>query len=209
MKRLFCIALICIMLCGMCSCGNSKNGTKQTEESVAAHETKIVNAVESIINNASKVYTADWETYQKLSDAETAYNELEEHLKERITNYDKLILAWKKYFYYDCSDSALERTKTSLKAQLNDPSSLQIHYMRVEIYYDTNKEKPVLASISLDYSAKNGFGGAVRSNWYSYYAVTKTENDNFIFSSISSYRDFNEKKEELGAILIHASDLDN
>lgn len=175
MKRFICIFLIGIMMCSLVACdfSTNTNTTPQLspEEIKKQEDERKVKNVEDLIDDIGSVGDSTFTTKDKIEKAEKAYDELDENLKSRVSNYDKIATAWKRFAYYEVYNGAKSKALYTLKSKLKDPASLQLHSTQIIVFYDANEENPAIVSVEMDYSANNSFGGAVRNDWKEVYEV--------------------------------------
>lgn len=212
MKKILLLLLAVVLMASMFSCDGNSNVDKideptlTTEEIKAQEDDEKVKNVIDLIDAASSVYNSDYTTKEKIQKAEDAYEKLEEQLKQRVTNYDKLARAWKHYdFYYTCW-SAKFSAEFDLKSRLKNPDSLQINSSKVEICYDATLTKQLAVHVMLDYSAQNGFGGYNRDTMD--YTVEIRENGALDSKEIGLLDFYNIKDENNGKIITYAGALD-
>ena len=187
--------------------GNEENGTTLSEEEIKAQEEyEKVKAVMNLIEEASSVFDSSYDTEEKIQTAENEYKKLDEHLKARVTNYDKLETAWKHYNYFSIYDAAKLRAESVLRSRLKNPSSLQVNSTAILICYDSTLTKQLAVHVEMNYSAQNGFGGYNRDTFL--YTVKISETGRLESEEIGLLDFYNIEDENNGEIVRSIYDLD-
>lgn len=180
MKKSITVVLLCLTLCVLIGCSSSSNTETPTspmettstftetttlspEESQKQKNEADINEVKiliEVINFSTDASTMEWQ----ISRAEQAYNELDDSLKEKIDNYSRISTAWKKYQYKYIEEHTKKYMTSLITGALKDPDSFKETFSYVSIYYDENKETPLLVFGKMSFTATNSFGGRVKDS---------------------------------------------
>ena len=188
MKKFFCIFLLCVITVSMISCQNN-NSSNLPDVQVTEPQKDRVKEVEDLIKDALSatafgIAEEDYESCKKtVEKAEEAYNKLTQNEKDTLGEENKYILTWSRQILNIATARkvATEKAQNKIKKNLINPNSMQVNDTDCYIYYDKNTKAPVVVSITIDFSAQNGFGGYHRDTDYFYY---KLNNDGSIYQEI-------------------------
>ena len=169
MKKLISILLIIIVMFSLVAC-NTEPQLSPEEIQKQIEEEKVQN-VEDLIDSIVHKLSPDYLT--TIQAAQSAYDELDDNLKELVNNYEKLIRAQKIYKWNNIQKNAISKATSELRSELKYPPSLTKNNEIAIIFYDKNLENPLFVQVSISYSAMNSFGGYKNGHWFSYFEVTE------------------------------------
>ena len=129
-------------------------------------------------------------TTVELPNKQDMFNQIDEYKAQaKFTSAIELYRQMKEYDYISDKDLEFyenqyvinsficcwaESTISYLKEDLKDPHSLVVYGIKTEMLDDGKERDDVVITVTLDYGAKNSFGGMVRDNYTRHYNVSVT-----------------------------------
>lgn len=206
MKKIICILLTFIMLCGLVACGNNAKSTEEAtlspEEIKQQEDLARIENVKKLIEELDSISDASYDSEQKILEAEQAYNELDDSLKKQVDNYEKIAKVKKIYEYFHYCEIAKSKAVSSIKSNLKNPGSYEEVFGYSIMYYDAEIKTPLLVAVKITYSATNSFGGRLQEKYQIFYEIKGGK-----LSSAKPYVDLKSRVNELGAVEIDIFDL--
>ena len=196
MKKVYVIGviLLCMMLLlgTLISCGPSEKEQEalrkqQQEQEEKEKQEQEIRRVQSLIDDIplesyNATITGIYTLIVKAEEAEEAYNNLSENLKNQISNYDRIEKA-KAIFEFDkWEDRAVGKLELAIKASLINASSYEPYSSVCNIYYDTALNNPVCCYVSVHFSATNRLGGRIDSYESAEYKMDNDGNWQIIYN---------------------------